>query len=106
MIIHKAVFENGKYPRKDGLMVNREECQEQIEAFLALLPVIFGKTAETASCAGSAISIGQKLMAKNGGRVTVFSTARVNTGIPLMLNHFYDIIFRSRKIRRKATRKG
>ena len=66
---------------KDGLMVNREECQEQIEAFLALLPVIFGKTAETASCAGSAISIGQKLMAKNGGRVSVFSTARVNTGI-------------------------
>ena len=71
-------------------MVNREECQEQIEAFLALLPVIFGKTTETASCAGSAISIGQKLMAKNGGRVSVFSTARVNTGNVAILAD-YDI---------------
>ena len=67
-------------PCPDGLMVNREECQEQIEAFLAQLPIIFSKTAETCSCAGSAISIGQTLMAKNGGRVSVFSTARVNSG--------------------------
>ena len=89
-------------PCPDGLMVNREECQEQIEAFLAQLPIIFSKTAETCSCAGSAISIGQTLMAKNGGRVSVFSTARVNSGnfvdFVLIFKNFIKVFFKICKI--------
>jgi hypothetical protein len=33
------------------------------------------------SCAGSALTIAQKMMSKNGGRITVFSTNRINKGL-------------------------
>ena len=61
--------------------MNREECSEQIERFLKQLPTIFSDTVSPESCAGSAITIGKKLMARNGGRISIFSTTRINCGL-------------------------
>ena len=65
----------------DSLMVNREACEKQIEQFLDLLPELFTTHMSVESCAGSALTIANKLMSKNGGRITVFSTNRVNCGL-------------------------
>ena len=68
-------------PYPDGLIVNREECPQQIEDFLKQLPTIFSNSTSTESCAGSALTIGKKLITKNGGRISLFSTTRINVGL-------------------------
>ena len=68
-------------PYPEGLIVNREECQQQIEDFLKQLPTIFSNSTSSESCAGSALTIGKKLITKNGGRISLFSTTRINCGL-------------------------
>lgn len=68
----------------DSLMVNREACEKQIEEFLHLLPTMFNTHLTPESCAGSALTIAQKMMSKNGGRLTMFSTNRINRGLGVL----------------------
>ena len=46
-----------------------------------MLPNLFKSTLSPSSCGGSAITVGQKMLSKNGGRISLFSTTRISEGL-------------------------
>jgi len=68
-------------PMPDSILVNRQESASQIEQFLKMLPNLFKTTVSPSSCGGSAITVGQKMLSKNGGRISLFSTTRISEGL-------------------------
>ena len=67
-------------PTPGDLIVPISECRENIENFLGKLQEMFQSTQNGASCMGSALRAGLKLIAPLGGKLTVLSASLPNVG--------------------------
>ncbi|XP_060080427.1 protein transport protein Sec24A-like isoform X2 [Ylistrum balloti] len=67
-------------PCPDNLLVNLQESKELVIDLLNQLPNLFEGNMETGSALGPALQAAYKLMASNGGRVTVMQTVLPTVG--------------------------
>ena len=67
-------------PTPGDLLVTMTECRENIEAFLDKLQEMFQNTQNGASCMGSALRAGHKLIGPVGGKMTVVTASLPNIG--------------------------
>jgi len=67
-------------PVPQGLLVNLEECRENVVQLLQGLPGLFKDTTSDKCCLAEAMLSGRELVATSGGRLTVFHCARPNIG--------------------------
>ena len=67
-------------PTPGDLLVTLAECRENIEAFLDKLQEMFQNTQNGASCMGSALRAGHKLISPVGGKMTVITASLPNVG--------------------------
>lgn len=67
-------------PIPGDLLVTLTECRENIETFLDKLQEMFQNTQNGASCMGSALRAGHKLIGPVGGKMTVVTSSLPNIG--------------------------
>jgi protein transport protein SEC24 len=67
-------------PVPGELLVPLVDCRENIESFLGKLQEMFQNTQNPASCMGSALRAGHKLIAPLGGKVVVLTASLPNIG--------------------------
>lgn len=67
-------------PTPGDLLVTLTECRENIENFLDKLQEMFQNTQNGASCMGSALRAGHKLIGPVGGKMTVVTSSLPNLG--------------------------
>ena len=67
-------------PTPADLLVTLSECRINIESFLERLPAMFQNAQSTASCMGSALRAGHKLISPIGGKMTVLTASLPNLG--------------------------
>ena len=67
-------------PTPGDLLVTLSECRENIESFLDKLQEMFQNTQNGASCMGSALRAGHKLIGPVGGKMTVITASLPNMG--------------------------
>ncbi|KAL9624312.1 MAG: hypothetical protein Q9160_001559 [Pyrenula sp. 1 TL-2023] len=67
-------------PTPGDLLVTLSECRENIENFLDKLQEMFQNTQNGASCMGSALRAGHKLIGPVGGKMTIVTSSLPNIG--------------------------
>jgi len=70
-------------PSMNDILVNLQEKKDLIEQFLAdIVPNLKNDNSDTGSALGPALTLAQKILASNGGRITVFQATLPNAGSP------------------------
>jgi hypothetical protein len=72
--------EDAFIPMPQDLLVNLEECKDNVKQLLEQLPVLFKDATSDQSCLGEALKAGRKLVQHLGARVSVFQTIKPNIG--------------------------
>ena len=73
-------------PQPADLLVNLDECRQQVESFLSSLPTMFTATRDVESCLGSALDAAQQVVSRIGGRLLTFLSCLPSLGPGRLVN--------------------